>query len=152
MNIPLTNNGLWTNLKSIRVNILNRHQVWYILASDCDSRTHAEYPDLSNIEYQLELLNNDSQFSHEQWGMLTMSFLSLILFSYLLAKTAFKLVEQIRKEEEYESPLSFLAMAIYLEFSHLALMLIHLLLFWFNGYGLWWLEYAATIFEVMSQA
>jgi len=60
----------------------------------------------------MEMTNDGSHFSHEYWGVMPTSILSLVLFSYLLGKTTLKLFKELKKQEEYQTPLLPLFVAI----------------------------------------
>jgi hypothetical protein len=121
-NIPLKlrTDGSWTRWESSRVKIIVRAQVWYILIADCGRETHTKWPNMDYITYELEMTNDGSHFSHEYWGVLPTSILALLIFTYLLGSTAKKLLNEIKKNEEYETPLFPLLAAILCEFLQLS--------------------------------
>jgi hypothetical protein len=103
------------------------------------------------IKYELELLNDGSQFSHEYWGQLPITILAFGVFCYLLGSNGLKLYREVKKHEEYETPLALLLAAIFWEFIQLSLALVHLLVYWYDGDGFWLFDYLSTIFFVLSQ-
>lgn len=143
---------MWTRWESSKVRIVNRSQVWYILLADCEGNAHNRNPDLDYIEYELEMKNDASHFSHEYWGVLPTTMLSLTIFSYLLGKASLKLLKEIRRNEQYDTPIVPLLLAIGFEFLQLSLSTMHLLIFWYDGYGIWLFDSFSTIFETISQA
>jgi len=64
------------------------------------------------FSYEIEMTNDGSHFSHEYWGVMPITVLSMLIFSYLLGKTVFKLFNEIKKQEEYQTPLVPLLIAI----------------------------------------
>lgn len=110
--ISLRTDGEFTRWESTRVRIINRPQVWYMLLSDCSRQAHVSNPGMSPIEFEMEMTNDESQFSHEYWGVMPTTVLALLVFSYLLGKTTLKLFKEIKKQEEYQSPLMPLLAAI----------------------------------------
>ena len=73
------------------------------------------------LDFELEMTNDESHFSHEYWGVLPTNIFALLVFSYLLGKTGLKLYNEIKKQEEYQTPLVPLLAALILEFSQLVL-------------------------------
>lgn len=118
--LKLKTDGTWTRWESSTVKIIVRAQVWYILIADCGRETHSKIPDMDYITYELEMTNDGSHFSHEYWGVLPTSIIALLTFSYLLWNTTMKLMKEIKKNEEYETPLFPLLAAILCEFVQLA--------------------------------
>jgi hypothetical protein len=133
------------------VNMKNRAQVWYALLADCNQMAHTQYPYMPAIKYELEMTNDGSHFSHEYWGQLPMTGLMLCLFTYYLASVALKFFKEISKNEDFESPLFLLVLAIFFEFMQLLLRFIHLCDYWDDGYGFWPIDYISTIFQIASQ-
>ena len=152
-NIPITlkTDGEWTRWESTRVRIINRPQVWYILLADWNREAHFSNPGLGNIEYEMEMTNDGSHFSHEYWGVMPTSILSLVLFSYLLGKTTLKLFKELKKQEEYQTPLLPLFVAIVWEFIQLGLSVINMTVYWYDGEGIWLLFLFTTIFSILAQ-
>jgi len=152
-NIPITlrTDGEWTRWESSVVRVINRPQVWYILLADCNREGHVSQPDLDYISYELEMTNDDSHFSHEYWGIMPTTLVCLLFFSYLLGKTTLRLFKEIKKQEEYQTPLVPLLAAILSEFLSLSLAVVHLTVFAYDGYGLWLFNYFSTIFSILGQ-
>ena len=133
------------------INVKNRPQVWYLLIADWDMHTHSMYPNMDDIKYELELLNDGSQFSHEYWGQLPITFIAFCVFCYLLGQNALKLYKEVMKNEEYETPLAILLVAIFCEFIQLSLAMVHLIVYWYDGDGFFLCDYLSTIFAILSQ-
>lgn len=114
-------------------------------------QTHAAYPEMDFIKYELELLNDGSQFSHEYWGQLPITFLAFLVFCYLLGQNSIRLYKEVSKNEEYETPLAVLLCAIFCEFLQLFFSLVHLIVYWYDGDGFWFGDYLSTIFSVLAQ-
>jgi hypothetical protein len=153
INISLdTGISMWTRLEMTKVKIINRPQVWYILLADCEGNFHKRNPELDYIEYEMEMTNDNSHFSHEYWGVLPSTMLSLTIFSYLLGKTSLKLLKETRKNNEYDTPIVPLLLAIGCELVYLSLSTMHLLIFWYDGYGIWLFDFLSTILGTLSQA
>lgn len=103
------------------------------------------------IEYEMELLNEGSQFSHEHWGIFPITIISFLVFCYLLGVNSWKLFLEIKKSEEYENPLAVLLAAIFCQFVQLLFSLVHLFIYYFDGVGMYFFDYLSTIFSVLSQ-
>lgn len=106
---------------------------------------------MGSIDYEIEMTNDGSQFSHEYWGVLPITVVALAVFSYLLGKTTLKLFKEIKKQEEYQSPLLPLLVAIICEFSKLTLYVIHLIVYYYDGSGIWIFDYFSTILAILAQ-
>ena len=149
--ISLPFDGTWSRWEASKILIKNRPQVWYVLISDCLFQSHEQFPDLGYIDYEIEMKNDGSHFSHEHYGQLPITFIALATFAYFLLTTAFKFFREINSEDLLETPLLILIFAVYFEFLHLSFTFTHLFIYWFNGSGLWIFLYIATIMEIMSQ-
>jgi len=125
--IHMRNDGEWTRWEQSRVRIINRPQVWYMLLCDCNRETSIGGYDMKALDFELEMTNDESHFSHEYWGVLPTTVFALLVFSYLLGKTTLKLYSEIKKQEEYQTPLTPLLVAIVLEFLQLVLGVLHLI-------------------------
>lgn len=62
-----------------------------------------------------------------------------------------KLYREVVKNGEYETPLAVLLAAIFCEFLQLFFSLVHLLVYWYDGDGVWVSDYFSTIFSVLAQ-
>ena len=60
--------------------------MWYVVVSDWKGLTHASIPNLPKIEVDLHMLNSGSEFSHEEYGVMTLNFLLLTIYLYFLWK------------------------------------------------------------------
>ncbi len=142
-NIPLVipGDGEWTGWGTTgRIEMMYRSQVWFIHLSDCGSETHNRYPDMPDIEVEIEALNNDSHFSQEMMYVPTINLLALATFGYLLGFSGWKYLQELKKDEISQKPLSFLVMALLAEFGSCAANAIHNLVYDYDGYGVWMLD------------
>ncbi|CAI2370950.1 unnamed protein product [Moneuplotes crassus] len=151
INIRMQSNGQWSQWGKSKVRIINRPQVWYMLLADCDRETNTEGINMKTIDFELEMTNDESHFSHEYWGVLPTNVFALLVFSYLLGKTGLKLYNEIKKQEEYQSPLMPLLVALVLEFLQLILCVMHLICYSYDGRGIWLFDYFQTIFSILAQ-
>lgn len=98
--MTLTEDGQWSSLESYVVDNISKNQVWYVVVSDCLGLTHAKNPNLPKIVVELHMLNSESEFSHEEYGIMTLNFLLLIIYLYFLLTTTYNLViTALRKDE-----------------------------------------------------
>lgn len=129
----------------------DRIRVVYMMLSDCRGDTHQKYPSLPDIEVEIEAFNNGSHFSQENFWILSITGVQLAIFMVFLGFTGFKLFKELSNEIHAETPLIFLAAAIVLEVYHLACEFIHLLIYSFDGDGLWILDFLNNSMQLGSQ-
>ena len=95
--ITLPFDGTWSRWEASKILIKNRPQVWYILISDCLYQSHDQFPDLGYIDYEIEMKNDGSHFSHEHYGQLPITFVALVAFAYFLLTAAIKFFQWVNK-------------------------------------------------------
>ena len=89
--VYLRSDGEWSNLESYSIPSISKNQVWYVVVSDCSGFTHQSNPNMSKIEVELHMLNSGSEFSHEEYGVLTLNIILLLIYLYFLASTTYSL-------------------------------------------------------------
>ena len=90
---------------------------------------------MPKIEIEVEVLNDGSQFSSEEEGVLVMHIIMFLLFAYFLGVSAYKLWVDFQHNEATETPIGLLVTGLVLEMCHIGFNIIHLWVYSYNGYG-----------------
>lgn len=65
------------------------------------------------MDYEIEMYNDGSHFSHEHYGQLPVTLIMLLVFTKFLLSTAWGFFKEMKKEEHFESPLFVLVIAVH---------------------------------------
>ena len=149
--VTLTEDGQWSSLESYVVDNISKNQVWYVVVSDCLGLTHAKNPNLPKIVVELHMLNSESEFSHEEYGIMTLNFLLLIIYLYFLLTTTYNLVITALRKDEIDNAKVGWIFAIYMELLHIAAQTVHLVIYSYNGQGFFILDVLSTVLQMNSQ-
>lgn len=76
-----------------------RTQVWYLNLADCLGSTHRYYPDMPDIEFEVEALNDGSHYSHEDYGIPTINLFATAIFAYMLGLSGWEFLKEVKKDE-----------------------------------------------------
>ena len=143
--------GEWSNWESYKVERIEKNQVWYIVISDCQGATHEAYPQLPKIEVDLHLLNSESEFSHEEYGVMTLYIILFVVYVYFLASTSYSVIVSVMRKDEVDNAVMACVFAIYMELLHIGAQSIHLFLYSQNGQGFFLLDLISNVLQMNSQ-
>jgi len=129
-----------------------RPYVWFAAASDCNGTLHSKYRDMPPIELYVRFTGYDNtEFSHEEIGMLTLYTLALFTYTLILGFNVYNYYKDIKKTERVDSPILLLLIAVGLEFLSIVFRWIHLLVYSYDGEGVKACHVLSIITEVASQ-
>ncbi|KAM3135045.1 hypothetical protein pb186bvf_012869 [Paramecium bursaria] len=146
----------WTPEFQGTLNQVMRTHVWYFAISDClrEITDHFER-DMQNkvyLEVEFKILNSGNvEFSTEQRGIVSLQSVMLII-SILLLVLNFRLMRQRQiKYEEFNLPLFFLVLNLFIETLSYTFNLIHLIAYGENGKGIAVCQIISLLLQVCSQ-
>mmetsp|Transcript_35648 Transcript_35648/g.41279 ORF Transcript_35648/g.41279 Transcript_35648/m.41279 type:complete len:273 (+) Transcript_35648:64-882(+) len=151
LNSNLRGDGEWNNWETYEIPHVAKNQVWYVVVSDCAGVTHMAYPQLPYIDVELHMLNSGSEFSHEEYGVMTLYIILFLVYVYFLATTSYKIIVSALRRDEIENAIVGCVFAIYMELLHIVAQIIHMILYSQNGKGFFLLDLISTVLQMNSQ-
>lgn len=82
--IKVPQSGEYSASSVRRMNKKRQTKFWYFAAIDCEQQLWTQFPTLPRIEVEAVLYNDKSHFSHEDYGILTLSWIMTGIFTLLL--------------------------------------------------------------------
>ena len=120
--------------------------------SDCNGNLHQSIKGLPPIEIELVFKGlYETEFSHEEIGLLSLYVLVLILFLGLLFTNIFKYYEEYRRSEKIDSPMLMLSISIGIEVMSILMQTFHLCKYSYDGQGIVILDLMSIMAEVAAQ-
>jgi hypothetical protein len=95
------------------------------------------------LDIEFEAYNGYQHLSQEDFWILPMDCLMLVIFVYMLGKSFFHMLAQFKKDEMAESPTTFLTFICLLEIGQIVFDIIHMYSMKEYGYGIF-------VFDIMN--
>lgn len=147
-NLVVPSTGEWTRRLDGSLTQYERPRIWYFSLSKCIS---AESKPIE-IEAELTILNSDgSHWSLEEQGLMYIYAAFLLIFGLGIGINLQKMIERYDKTEQLEVNLTALILAIGVQFTGLILETLHWLLYYFDGYGIFFFDFFGQIADFLSQ-
>ena len=147
----LRGDGEWSRIESYDIPEISKNEVLYVLISDWLETTHQIDSNLPKVDVELHMLNSDSEFSHEEYGILTLNLILLFIYLYFLASNTYSLVIKAMSNDEVDYIKVGWIFAIYMELLHIGAQTIHLIVYSYNGLGFYILDVISTVLQMNSQ-
>jgi len=148
----LRDDGSWSNIAEGALRQKTRPYVWFMAVSDCNGELISTTDTLPSIEVYVKFRgNNNTQFSHEEIGLLGLYFLAFIAYSGILGYNVYNCYMDFQKTERLDSPILILLIAVGCEFISILSIMINLWVYSYDGEGIKFLHVVGIIAEVASQ-
>eukprot|EP00826_Nyctotherus_ovalis_P046724 TRINITY_DN5314_c0_g3_i1.p1 TRINITY_DN5314_c0_g3~~TRINITY_DN5314_c0_g3_i1.p1 ORF type:complete len:489 (+),score=117.75 TRINITY_DN5314_c0_g3_i1:23-1468(+) len=150
--ISINANGEWSEVKRGYLKQHTRPYVWFLAADDCNSSMHLKHPTMPPVQIYIKFTGeDDTEFSHEEIGLLGLYSISLIVYTLILGYNVYSYYKNVKKTERADNPILILLIAVGLEFLSILFMWTHLLVYSKDGEGLGVCHVIAVVAEVGSQ-
>lgn len=147
--VSFTNDGFWSEWDETEVLDKWDSNVFYVYATDCgDWHKVRKAP---RIWFELEIMNGESHFSHEDSSIWTFNLVMLAFFTIMLGYSVLRYLQEARREDTWLSPLGILSLAIMMEFFAIFMKLVNLTFYMYDGEGTLIFRALANINQTLSQ-
>lgn len=151
LELSLRGDQEWSRFEEFEIEYSSRSQVWYAVVADCNGYLHKLYPAMPYIDVDIHMLNSGSEFSSEEYGVITLNIILFLVYAYFLASTTYAVVIEALRNDNVDNPTMGTILAIYMELLHIIAQTIHLFIYSYNGSGFFLLDVISTVLEMNSQ-
>eukprot|EP00347_Sterkiella_histriomuscorum_P020767 403336541 len=148
--IPLQKNASLENSMKYYQMIQDITQVLFFAIADCEKRAFIGEDEI-DFKIEMEILNDDQQFSEERRGMVLFYISAFFVFAIVLGVNVYKYVVEMFQYNKPETPMLILMMSATLQLAHIIFQLVHLVLFSYNGKGMFIFDIFSTLQQIISQ-